>query len=217
MASQSTKNVRLRKWHARVGLRLFARLSEPRRQDADVVASRQRPVGAVYVGIVERGLHPATCVLQRFEAIGHRLRLRIFDDHLELPRRHANDDLASRPACLGTSRRTRCRLSSRHPRLAPSTNAPSTRCWSAATTTAPARLRSNSSRLPMCRLVTPSLLVRSWRNSTSDVCLIWLSCARFRLKTATVPIVAVELAALGVYDELACVPVGPNSNAGAAV
>lgn len=38
--------------------------------------------------------------------------------------------------------------------------------------------------------------------------------ARFRPQTATVPIVAVELAPLGVYDELACIAVDPNANAG---
>lgn len=40
--------------------------------------------------------------------------------------------------------------------------------------------------------------------------------ARFRPETAAVPTVAVELAPLGAYDELACVAAGPNSNAGAA-
>ena len=39
--------------------------------------------------------------------------------------------------------------------------------------------------------------------------------ARFRPQTATVPIVAVELAPLGVYDELACIVTDPNANAGA--
>jgi hypothetical protein len=39
--------------------------------------------------------------------------------------------------------------------------------------------------------------------------------ARFRPQTATVPMVAVELAPLGVYDELACIAVGPDASAGA--
>lgn len=40
--------------------------------------------------------------------------------------------------------------------------------------------------------------------------------ARFRPETAAVPTVAVELAPLGAYDELACVAAGPNPNTGAA-
>lgn len=40
--------------------------------------------------------------------------------------------------------------------------------------------------------------------------------ARFRPETAAVPTIAVELAPLGAYDELVCVAVGPNANAGAA-
>ena len=40
--------------------------------------------------------------------------------------------------------------------------------------------------------------------------------ARFRPEAATVPTVAVELAPLHAYDELACIAVGPNANAGSA-
>ena len=54
--AQPPENVGLRKSHAGLDFRLVPRLSRPRRQDADRVMRRHRAVGAVDLGIVERGL-----------------------------------------------------------------------------------------------------------------------------------------------------------------
>ena len=53
---QAPENVALREPHSCLDLRLVARLSRPRRQHADAVMRRERAIGAIDLGVVERRL-----------------------------------------------------------------------------------------------------------------------------------------------------------------
>ena len=56
LPAQSPENIGLRKSHSGLDFRLVARLVRPRRQDSDGVMRRHRAIGAVDLGVVERGL-----------------------------------------------------------------------------------------------------------------------------------------------------------------